>query len=539
MARQVGSEVMEHVYRGHVARRSGEIYLVPRPHFFMVPGSRADLRKLWTDEPVLLSSHPNPWDYLTRVPIIMHGKKWAGAGVTNYDVVDIADVPATYAELLGIETEQELDGEPLPGFDTSGPDPKVVFTVVIDGGGWNALQQHSEAHPFIDSLREQGTTYMNATIASAPSITGALHATFGTGVYPNKHGLPGNQMRGPDGENTDTWRDAADPRYLRVPAVADLWDEQQGNRPVVATVSYEGWHLGMIGHGAQRDGGDQDIAALWEQEPGEWWINEDYYRLPRGLESTDTARLESYEEELDPRDGLTDGTWFGHDLDYLRAPTVRPGHPAFVRFTGDAVVDMLRDEGIGTDDVTDFVWIEMKMPDFAGHAWNMINREQGDVLRETDRQLARFKEELDRLVGAGEYVYAVSADHGQQPLPDLLGGWRINQKELEDDITDAFGDVLEKSTPVDLYVDGEGMENEGVSLDDIARFLGAYTIGDNIPDDAPGADRVPEEWLDDPIFAGAFSTDYLLALEPDAIEALGDGDHEEGRLTISPDGGGG
>lgn len=539
MAEQVGSDVMEHVYRGHVAGRSGEIYLVPRPHFYMVPAARADLTKLWTDEPVLISSHPNPWDYLTRVPIVMHGGKWVEPGVTNYDVVDIADIPATYADLLGVQTEQELDGEPLPGFDTAGPDPKVVFTVVIDGGGWNVLQQHATAHPFIDSLREDGTTYLNATIASAPSITGALHATFGAGVYPNKHGLPGNQMRGPDGKNTDTWRDDADPRYMEVPAVAELWDEQQGNRPVVATVSYEGWHLGMIGHGAQRDGGDRDIAALWEQEPGEWWINEDYYRLPRAIEETDIARLESYEEQLDPRDGLGDDTWFGHELEYLREPTVRPGTPAFVRFTGDAVVDMLRDEGIGTDDITDFVWIEMKMPDFAGHAWNMINPEQGDVLRETDRQMARFKDELDRIVGADDYVYGVSADHGQQPLPDLLGGWRINQKEMEDDIEAAFGDVLEKSTPVDLYVDRPAMEREGVSLDDIARFLGAYTIGDNIPDDAPGAERVPEAWLDDAIFTGAFSTDYLVDLEPDEIASFGPGDHPEGRLTITPEGGGG
>jgi hypothetical protein len=210
-----------------------------------------------------------------------------------------------------------------------------------------------------------------------------------------------------------------------------------------------------------------------------------------------------------------------------------------VRFTGDAVVDMLRNDDIGTDDVTDFVWIEMKMPDFAGHAWNMINPEQGDVLRETDRQLGRFKEELDRIVGADDYVYAVSADHGQQPLPDLLGGWRIHQKELESDIIDAFGDVLEKSTPVDLYVDHAAMEDLGASLDDIARFLGAYTIGDNIPDGAPGAERVPEEWLDDPIFVGAFSTDYLLGLEPDAIAGFGDGEYEEGRFTIGPDGGAG
>ena len=89
---------------------------------------------------------------------------------------------------------------PLPGLDQ--PDrtpPKAIVTVVIDGGGWNALQAHPDSWPNIAGLMRDGTTYTNATIGSAPSITGALHANFGTGTYPVTHGIPGNQMRGPDG----------------------------------------------------------------------------------------------------------------------------------------------------------------------------------------------------------------------------------------------------------------------------------------------------------------------------------------------------
>ena len=64
------------------------------------------------------------------------------------------------------------------------------------------------------------------------------------------------------------------------------------------------------------------------------------------------------------------------------------------------------------------------MPDYAGHAWNMTEREQEDVLRETDRQLQRMKEQIERIAGKGNYVFAITADHGQQPLPDLVGGLR-------------------------------------------------------------------------------------------------------------------
>jgi hypothetical protein len=550
MAAAVGADVMTNLYRGHVPGRSGELMLVPKPHNFLI--GEWDLTTLGTDTPTMSTSHPNPWNYLARVPIIVHGPPWAPEGEVSMQETDIAALAPTYADVLGGVEGFESSVEPLEGIQReSGPClrspqrmdpcakiPKVIFTVVIDGGGWNALQQHADAWPFMDALRDSSTTYVNAHIGSAPSITGALHATFGTGVYPIEHGIPGNQMRGPEG-NTDTWLQNADPRYLEAPTVSELWDEQNDNEAMVGTVSYEGWHLGMIGHGAQREGGDKDVAVLWEaQDPetdepvNEWWINEEYYELPSYLQETDLETLERYEAQLDQRDGLDDDAWFGHTLEELREPLIRPGTPAFVRFTGDAVIDVMRNEGVGRDDITDMFWVEMKMPDYAGHAWNMLGAEQEDVIRETDTQIARMKRELDRVAGKGNYLFVISADHGQQPLPDVVGGWRINSRELQRDIEARFGDIVEKVTPVDVYFDRDALEETGVAISDVARYVGTYTIGDNIPEGRAGADRVPEARLDELLFAGAFSADYFQSLDPAAVEDLGEGDHAEGDLYL-------
>ncbi|HVF54457.1 MAG TPA: alkaline phosphatase family protein [Actinomycetota bacterium] len=529
MAAELGTQVMRNLARGHVPGRSGEVMLVPKPHSFLI--GEWDLTTLGTSTPTMSTSHPNPWNYLARVPIIVAGDEWAPRGVTIEDPVDISWIAPTYARWLGLP-EEGYASPPLPGLHDE-PAPKVIFTVVIDGGGWNALQYHPYAWPNLKDLMDRGTTYVNAHIGSAPSITGALHATFGTGVYPDVHGIPGNQMRGEDGKNTDTWRDEADPRYLEVPTVSELWDEANGNKPLIATISYEGWHLGMIGHGAQREGGDKDLAALWNPEENEWWINEEYYELPDVLETPDISFLQTKELELDERDGLKDGSWFGHLPAQLRENLTRPGTPAFVELTGNAVADMVGGGPFGEDRLTDLVWIEMKMPDYAGHAWNMTSPEEEDVLKETDRQIGRFVDVLDDKVGRDNYVFLVSADHGQQPLPDLYGGWRINSKELQRDIEARFGNVLEKITPVDIYVDRDAMEEEGVSSADIARFVGTYTLGDNIPEGAEGAERVPEGRFDELLFAGAFSTDYLASLYEDPeIERFGEGRYPEGDLTI-------
>ncbi len=529
MAAEVGTPVMQHVYRGHLPGRSGEVVLVPKPHHFLI--SDWDLTSLGTDRPFLGSTHPNPWDYLTRVPIIFYGAGVRKGAVVD-EPIDIANLAPTYARLLGIDLDAEA--EPLEGaVDYTAKPPKVIFNVVIDGGGWNALQEHPGSTPTIDALRRQGTTYVNATIGSAPSVTGALHATFGTGSYPRTHGMPGHVVRNEQGELVDVYLDNADPRYLALPTVSELWDERNGNKPVVATVAFEGWHLGMIGHGAQRQGGDKDVAVLWERDEEHWWTNEDYYTLPSYLQTTDMAKLESYERALDGRDGLADGAWFGHRLEELQERTIRPGTPAFVRFTGDAVIEVLRRERVGRDDITDLVWIEMKMPDYAGHAWNVVRPEQADVLRETDRQIARMKRLLDTNVGRRSYLLMISADHGQQPLPDIFGGWRINTGEVREDLEERFGRVIQQVTPSEVFLQPRALEEGNVEAADIARYLATYTVQDSIPEDRRGLARVPQARLDDRVFAGAFSTGFLAGLTPARIESFGDGIYPEGDFTVS------
>jgi hypothetical protein len=134
-------------------------------------------------------------------------------------------------------------------------------------------------------------------------------------------------------------------------------------------------------------------------------------------------------------------------------------------------------------------------------------------------------------VGRGRYVLALSADHGQEPLADNFGGWRIATEELERDVEERFGDgIVEKITTVDFFMDLDAVAREGVDLGDVARFLGTYTIGDNIAVDQAGAEYVPEARLDDRLFAGAFSTAYLQSLGNQEIASFGASDYPEGDL---------
>lgn len=534
MADDLGAGVMAHLWRGHVPQRSGDLLAIPKPHYFQI--SEWDLRTLASEDPFEKTTHAGPWDYLVRVPIVVNGPR-IEPGRTNR-AVDIAALAPTYARLLGMDDFESptCSLEEVVACDARGgvaDPPDVIFTVVIDGGGWNLLHYYPDAWPNIRALMNESLVYDNATIGSSPSTTGALHATFGTGFFPMDHGLPGNIMRTPEGEISDVFLDNADPRYLEKPAVGELWDEANDNEPTVATISFEGWHLGMVGHGAQRPGGDRDLAAIWDKPERAWTINEEYFELPGFLQRTDLDTLARYEDALDPRDGRRDGNWFSETpLSLRRNKNERASSPAYARFTGDAVVDLLNKTDIGRDELTDLVWVEMKVPDSAGHAWNMVKPEVADVLRATDEQIGRFRATLDRVVGRDDYLFVLSADHGQQPLPETVGGWRISTSELSRDIVVRFGDVLEAPSPADIYLDHDALERAGITAGDIARWLGTYTIGENIPDGAPGRHLVPAGRLDDTVFAGVFSTDFLSSLDRDTVMSFGDSVYPEGDVPF-------
>ncbi|MGH2730113.1 MAG: alkaline phosphatase family protein, partial [Actinomycetota bacterium] len=264
MADAIGADVMTHLHRGHVPTRSGEVMLVPKPHRYLT--GEWDLRTLGSDNPETFVSHTNPWAYLARVPLVFYGPGYAPEGLEVTADVELTDVAPTYARLLGLRGF-EADGRALEHITAAAaPPPRVIMTVVIDGAGWNVLRRHPDSWPAIAELTTEGTAYVNATIGSAPSLTGPIHANLGTGRYPVTHGVP-----------TNPWLTTADPSTLRVPTVSEVWDERTGNSAVVAMMGYEDPHVGMIGHGAQRTGADRDIAVFWGRDQFAWRTNELYY----------------------------------------------------------------------------------------------------------------------------------------------------------------------------------------------------------------------------------------------------------------------
>jgi arylsulfatase A-like enzyme len=450
--------------RGYYEPRSGQIAILPKEPAYMASGAGG-----W--------SHSGPWPYLQEVPLVLYGPGIIKSGLEVDRPVTIADLAPTTARLLGDRFGTD-DSRVLREASSFKRKPKLVLTIVWDGGGWNTLDLWPDSWPNLQRMMADGVSYTNATVGSNPSVTPAVHTTLGTGVFPWRHGITGVPVRDEEGEVVDSFLEGESSRFVQAETFAERWDVENGNSAEVAMFGYEPWHLGMIGQGAERQGGDKDDGVWLDIETNEWKTNPDHYSLPSNLVSNEG--LGEFVAELDGEDGQADDSW--RDDVPLDDPAREEETPAFVRYHTQAMLEMISSEGYGRDGVSDLVYTNYKQIDRVGHYFNMDSAYVDDVLRASDEQLPLIFDGLDRIAGEGNWVVALTADHGQQRDEGDIGGFGISPREIEGDIRSEFGDVVRAVWPTEVFLEEDELEANGVTVDEVARFLGGYTLGDNAPD---------------------------------------------------------
>jgi hypothetical protein len=81
----------------------------------------------------------------------------------------------------------------------------------------------------------------------------------------------------------------------------------------------------------------------------------------------------------------------------------------------EKAVDALK---LGNSNGTDFLAVSYSSVDYVGHEFGPRSREIQDILVRLDKDLGELLAHLDKKVGRGNYVVALSADHGVVPIPE-------------------------------------------------------------------------------------------------------------------------
>jgi predicted AlkP superfamily pyrophosphatase or phosphodiesterase len=306
--------------------------------------------------------------------------------------------------------------------------PRLVVVLVIDQfrGDYLARFRDRFGPDGLNRLLREGANFVSCFYPYANTLTAPGHATLATGTTPDRHGIAGN-----------SWYDTQRGRVAR--AVEDESFPVVGttsNLPGVSPHSLVGTtltdQLGLATGGEAKifgvaikgnsvvfSTGHSASGAYWYDSQTGRFITSRYYReeLPKWVRA--------FNERRGP-DRYYGKNWKGEERIFVEMTTAsgKPD-PAFysrVRITpyGNEIVldfarELVKQEGLGEDGVTDFLFIGFSSNDAVGHQWGPYSDEVADMTLRTDEQVARLLKFLDRRVGEGQYWLALSADHGVSP----------------------------------------------------------------------------------------------------------------------------
>jgi hypothetical protein len=445
---------LEMFARGYFPGRSGQVFVVPREGDFVVDRG-----------PLYQFMHGSPWGYDTNIPLLFHGQPFIRQGEWR-DRVTQQDVAPTLAALIGAPPPATMTGRVLQQAVAGGASrPRVMALVALDGMRADYFDTHKDLMPTLSRLRREGAWFADTRINYMPTLTSVGHATLGTGTDPRIHGLAANTIFNRVTGKSQEAYNALDPGELMALTLADTWNLATDGRAVIIG---QGGAIravaGLVGRGACLVNGRKVIAASYAASDAGWETNSTCYTMSEALKPFNGRRV--WEQ--------AGGTWMGHDI---ANPSRFRASSLFQRFEAEALVAVLEREPIGADDITDLVMVNLKGPDYVGHAYGPDSPEMKETLAELDRQMARIIATIERKAGANGSVVVISADHGMPGEP-TGGRRRLFIDEIVRAIVERF-DPTGKSVvqyfgdPANsqIHLDTMRLRTLGFSLRDVAAFL--------------------------------------------------------------------
>ena len=418
------------------------------------------------------TTHFTGYDYDRKVPLFFYGK-WFRKGARK-QIVHLQHIVPTIAALIGEKGGSYPENSLI---DLSGPKPDMIVTVVIDQGGGDLLGRMKHLVPEIEKIRQGSADYINADLAHLEAHTASGHASIGTGHYPVRHGIVANSIYFPErgkmtarhvysGKGTDL-------SWLKVSTLADLYDKNNGNKPVIISQSYAARaSIGMAGHGGSYSGGDRDYVYWLDKGRGVWETDYTSFMLPSNALKFDVFSVFNKNYPRGFR-GLNPSS-----RNELRSDwSLYMATPAEVEAEADFFIDVIGDEilakGKGKDGHTDLAFINLKATDAAGHTYGPDSVEMEEALRSTDFQIGKIFRFLEQNYH-DNFALIITADHGVAPPVEFSGGSKLSFQELHDHLLPLTGgkkSVIQFMTQTQLGLNRDVMKNYNITLEQVTERL--------------------------------------------------------------------
>ena len=282
-------------------------------------------------------------------------------------------------------------------------------------------------------LSQRGAFFPNAFQDHAITETAPGHASTMSGRFPRSTGILRNAAGVEDSQAPLlTSRDpGASPYRFRGSVLID-WMRSRDPRSRALSISRKD-------RGAILPLGRAKQSVFWYATSAGEFTTSRYYgdTLPTWIRRLNARRVpqsfagrswtlllpERAYEELDsvPQENAGREFLFPHVLssDPARAASELPSTPFMDRLTLDAALEGVQALELGRGPQTDLLAISLSATDYVGHRYGPDSREQHDNVLHLDRALGTFIDSLFRLRDSSTIVFALTADHGATPFPEL------------------------------------------------------------------------------------------------------------------------
>jgi predicted AlkP superfamily pyrophosphatase or phosphodiesterase len=342
-----------------------------------------------------------------------------------------------------------------------------------------------------------GAYFVNCRYDYATTATGPGHATLFTGTYANIHGIIGNEWYDrsrhrvvncvedpqvkpvPDGQGAGAAAFGASPRNLMGSTIGDELRMASGFQSRVVSVS-------LKDRAAILPGGHTANAAFWYDAGTGSFVTSDYYMpsLP--------AWVTQFNQNSPARDYCgkswqalpeTPGAG-GRVFSSPAADQPCPSRPFLAwldntPFMNDIelkfALEAIKNEHLGEDNVPDLLAVSLSVNDYVGHHFGPYSPQVADTTLRTDRSLAAFFTQLDKLVGLKNVWVTLSGDHGVAPTPAFikehrLGLGSIKRESMKEAVAGALasaygqGNWVESVSAGWIYLNEEAFAKRGVDI---------------------------------------------------------------------------
>jgi predicted AlkP superfamily pyrophosphatase or phosphodiesterase len=372
--------------------------------------------------------------------------------------------------LIVLGWSSSLRPEANPGFPNR---PKLVVVLVIDQFRYDYLMRF---RPYFgkggfNRLLDGGAVFTDCRYDYATTMTGPGHATLLTGTYPNIHGIIENKWY--DRELKREVYCVEDP-HTRTVASRDKASAETGFSPHNLTASTLGDELRMATDFraktisiAVKDrasvlmGGHTPSAAYWCDIDSGRFVTSTYYApaLPAWVDDfNQKSPLKQFCGQKWKALAETPGANGEVLSEFASSPGESCPDPKFLgwlevtpfmnEFELAFASEAIRSERLGQGTETDLLTLSLSVNDYIGHKYSPYSEQVADTVIRTDRDLAKFFDNLDKLVGLDNVWIALSADHGSSPSANFIQEHKLGiglarpagiRDAAEKALTQAFG----------------------------------------------------------------------------------------------------